>query len=253
MSFSAISTAKSALKNFVKLDSGGSWEDNCITRFMKGIFNLRTPLPKYSFTWDVDKVLNYLALLSPLKEINLKELTLKCCMLIALTSGHRAQSIHELDLKNCVDSGNIMSFHFTTPLKHSKPGTNTLIHIHKFESNHDLCVYSTLQEYIIRTQELRSSTKLWIAYKKPHSPISRQTISRWIKSVLQSSGIDIKMFGGHSTRMASASKAANVGIGLQAILNTCSWTSSGNFRKHYERSIINNNADEYMQGIMSQK
>ena len=41
---------------------GENW---LVSRFMKGIFHLRPPQPKYTKTWDVSKVLSYLKSLGP--------------------------------------------------------------------------------------------------------------------------------------------------------------------------------------------
>ena len=50
----------------------------------------------------------------------------------------------------------------------------------------------TLAEYILRTEKLRSSSKLFISFIRPHKPVttSNSTVGRWIKSVLSSAGID---------------------------------------------------------------
>ena len=49
------------------------------------------------------------------------------------------------------------------------------------------------------------------------------------------SGIDISIFTAHSTRMASTSKAAAMGVGLQTILKTTGWHGAQNFKKFYHR------------------
>jgi hypothetical protein len=62
-----------------------------------------------------------------------------------------------------------------------------------------------------RTKELRSPDckKLLISYRKPHKAVSRETISRWCKTVLRLAGINTKEFGCHSTRVASTSHVAS--------------------------------------------
>ena len=70
-----------------------------ISRFMKGIFQLRMPTPKYLVTWDVSVVLGYLLkTLSPRNSLSLKQSTLKLAMLMALISFNRCDSLHKLDL-----------------------------------------------------------------------------------------------------------------------------------------------------------
>ena len=50
-------------------------------------------------------------------------------------------------------------------------------------------------------------------------------------------GIDTDQFTGHSTRMASTSKAHAMGVGLSTILDTAGWNSENNFVKFYKRDI----------------
>ena len=71
-----------------------------ISRFMKGVFNLRPPLPRYKFTWEVSKVLNYLADLYPLQTLSLKELTIKLSILLSLSTAQRAQTLVTLSVDN---------------------------------------------------------------------------------------------------------------------------------------------------------
>jgi len=59
---------------------------------MKGVFTLRPALPRYNVTWDVNKVLNYLQKLSPLKSLSLLELSQTLLMLLLLLSGQRGQT-----------------------------------------------------------------------------------------------------------------------------------------------------------------
>ena len=74
--------------------------------------------------------------------------------------------------------------------------------------NPRLCVVTTLREYLIRTKLLREPcSQLLLSYVKPYKPLSRDTISRWVKAVLQYSGIYVTIFKPHSTRSASTSKA----------------------------------------------
>ena len=50
-----------------------------ITRLIKGIFNVRPPIPRYSSTWDVQLVLNFLQTQGKSEALPLKMLTQKKC------------------------------------------------------------------------------------------------------------------------------------------------------------------------------
>ena len=176
-----------------------------IVRLLKGIYLLRPPTPRYSSTWDVSKVTDYLKTLAPLNELNLKSLTLKTVMLCALASAQREQTLCALDLNCMEDSGNSISFRVTERLKTSRPGKSLEV---SFSSSDDglICPVAALKEYISRTAALRVSdngmlvSKLFLSFIKPYNLISTATVARWIKSVLQSAGIDTSVFKAHSVK-----------------------------------------------------
>ena len=99
-------------------------------------------------------------------------------------------------------------------------------------------VFKTLNEYIKRTEHLRKDeNRLFISYIKPYSVVTTTTISRWIKTIMCSSGIDINRFKSHSTRSASTSKAKLVGIPLSQILSVAGWSSDKTFSQYYEKPM----------------
>ena len=59
---------------------------------MKGVFETRPSLPCYSETWDVNVVLDYIAGLGQPEDQDLKMLTYKAVMLLALLTGQRRQT-----------------------------------------------------------------------------------------------------------------------------------------------------------------
>ena len=92
-------------------------------------------------------------------------------------------------------------------------------------------VLTSLDRYIKVTKELRMSPRLFLISIKPHARASRATISRWIKSVMEISGIDIGVYKPHSTRSASVSKAASLAFPTDVILSRAGWKSSNCFAK----------------------
>ena len=98
LSYSALNTARSAVSSTDMRDSDAPshtpvGKHFLVCRYLKGVFNKLKPVPKYNNIWSVYTVLDYLSLFWPLHEINLKELTLKLVMLIALTTGQRCQTL----------------------------------------------------------------------------------------------------------------------------------------------------------------
>ena len=58
--YSVMNTARSSLSTFINIDGEPVGQHPVITRFMKGVFNIKPALPKYNFTWDVGVVITYL-------------------------------------------------------------------------------------------------------------------------------------------------------------------------------------------------
>nr|CAH7720434.1 unnamed protein product [Callosobruchus chinensis] len=55
-----------------------------------------------------------------------------------------------------------------------------------------LCVASTLEYYLTKTSSYRSSThRLLLTHQRPFHVATTQSISRWVKEILQRSGIDL--------------------------------------------------------------
>ena len=67
---------------------------------------------------------------------------------------------------------------------------------------------------------------------------SRPTVSRWLTEVMSMAVIDTSYFKGHSTRVASVSKAKSRGATPEQIINQGDWTNINNFHRHYDRPIM---------------
>ena len=101
-----------------------------------------------------------------------------------------------------------------------------------FSDNPNICVVSTLNEYIGRTAVHRGEHKhLLLSYAKPFKPVTVDTISRWLKLVLVQAGIDTTLFKAHSTWCAAVSKANSNGLHIDHILKTAGWSSECTFAK----------------------
>ena len=101
-----------------------------------------------------------------------------------------------------------------------------------------MCCVS-FEKYLEITGGLRGSEKqLFISFNKPHKAVSVDTLSRWAKSVLKDSGIDVKTFSTHSTRSASTSKGFEMGIPINDILAAASWTNAKTFATFYNKPIV---------------
>ena len=96
----------------------------------------------------------------------------------------------------------------------------------------------TLREYLKRTKPLRGTeTKLFVSFTKPHKWVSRETLSRWIRTVMTSAGVDTTIFKPNGTRAAATSKVNTASVPIQEILKTAGWSSSRCFDKFYDKPV----------------
>ena len=187
--------------------------------------------------------------------MNLKELTLKSVILLALATAQRNQIISKIKVNNirCTDSE--MEIYIKELTKTSRPGVKQpCLILPKFTQDPKICVYSTIKHYMERTKELRTENSyLFISYVNPHVSVGTQTLARWIKTVLEKAGIDISMFKAHSTRHASTSAALAKGVDLETINKSVGWSEKSSvFAKFYNRSIVKKD-NVYLRKLFEQK
>ena len=103
------------------------------------------------------------------------------------------------------------------------------------------------------TKEKGKSEKLLVSFKT-YEMVASSTFARWLKEVLQLSGIDASNFKVHSFRGATTSAEYIAGVTLQDILQTANWGSAKKFRKFYYRDVVDHQLNfshsvlsEYMQ------
>jgi len=212
-----------------KVDGHNVGQHPLISRLLKGIFHDRPPLPRYTSTWNVQTVLNYLEGLGENQSLSLKALSWKLTMLLALTRPSRSADLSQLNLRRKADG---VCFYPNVLAKQSRQGSQ--IAKFSFPANPVLCPVMALKAYEYKTKPIRGDeTRLLISFIKPHKAVTSSSVARWLKSVLSAAGIDTAIFSAHSTRGTSSSAAANVGITTNDILKAANWSSESVFQKFY--------------------
>lgn len=238
LGYSALNTARSALSSIVSLSDSTSFGTHpLVCRFLKGVFENRPALPRYTRIWDVRIVLEYLKTMQPNETLTLKKLTLKLTMMLALISAQRCQTLKALSLDNISREDDKYVFTFDQLLKTSRPGKHLKPFIvKKYDPDATLCPFKLLTEYIERTKTIRSNSKqLLICFQKPFNVASTDTISRWLKTILKLAGIND--FSGYSTRAASSSAANKASISIEAIMEAAGWSNASTFQKYYNKPL----------------
>ena len=243
-SLNSYRSAISALHSTVDGHSIG--QHPLVTRMLKGVYNERPPLPRYSSFWDVGTVLRHLQGWGENDKVSLRQLTLKLVMLMALTRPSRTMDLSKLDIgyRHFTTSGVLFKpQHLSKQSRPSKPLADFFYP--RYAEDETICPVVTLQAYEARTIEFRSlstdkkNSLLFLSWIGKHEPVTSSTIARWLKTCLSEAGINTEMFKAHSVRGASSSTAATAGVTTSDILQAADWSSVTTFQKFYLRSSQN--------------
>lgn len=237
-SYGTLNSHRSAISLLLGNNIGSNEQ---VSRLLKGVFKCRPSIPKYNTIWDPQVVLDFLDKWFPHTNLSLCQLTKKLTTLLALCTAHRVQTLSLIKTNSIVVHQDqiiitISNLIKTSAINREQP---TLV-IPYFTDKPSICPAKCLEDYLEITKHIRNdSSNLFLTYKRPHKPVTSQTISRWIKNMLAESGVDVTKFSAHSTRHASTSAARASGVSLDAIRKTAGWTAtSQTFAKFYNRPII---------------
>ena len=81
-------------------------------------------------------------------------------------------------------------------------------------------------------------------YSEPHLPVALCTIARWLKKVLEDTGIDVNVLSAHSLCGASSSAAALAGITTNDILEAVNCSTESVFRHLYYKPHHSTTCDD---------
>ena len=228
-------------------------KDDRIQRLFKGISRLRPSLPKYDSTWDTSLVIETLASWVPHDHLLLDKISRKLVTLLALVTAHRVQTLSKIKVENIRTSPNEISIKIPDLIKTSSINSKQpILVLPYFRERPEICPAKLLKDFLRITATLRNNhTFLFISTKKPHNKVCAQTLSRWIKSTLEVSGIDVTEFSAHSTRHASTSRAHKMGVNLDLIRKTAGWSgTSTTFARFYNRAISTDTRDLFARSIL---
>ena len=204
-SFDQICMARNALSSVINQQKNVSFGNiPIVKRYMKGIFENNPTLPKFQFTWNVSLLFNYFRNMQDIHALDIQRLTQKLVMLMTLISGgQRVQAIHNIrvfDIKILNNKAVIPIMSLIKQTKSAKHMAPLCFQIYNKEPK--LCVVTHLTEYLKRTKSYRDTDKLFSTCIKPYRAASKDTISRWCKSIVKESGISIHSYTSHSSRAA---------------------------------------------------
>jgi site-specific recombinase XerD len=166
-------------------------------------------------------------------------LSQKVVILVALACLLRVSEIASIDASSLSFSSTGAKFTLLRLRKAQRSGAFQSFSLPAF-SNSSCCPVEALRSYVDRTAPRRNNTNinyLFIALISPFKMVTASTISRWIRKILLSSGIDTQVFGAHSARGAGASKALASGASVDGILRSGHWARESTFARFYKRNV----------------
>lgn len=248
--YATLNTCRSALSLLLGSNIG---KHEHITRFFKGIFRLRPPMPKYNATWDTAVVLNFLEQWHPNETLSLEKISKKLITLFALSTAHRMQTFSKIHISNIQFSNAQVLIKIVDLIKTSRIGSlQPILILPVFSERVQICPVAALKSYLDKTKNLRNNQDyLFISIRRPHGPVSSQTLARWVKETLRLSGVDVSIFSAHSTRHAATSRAHDLGVNLDSIRKAAGWSgSSKTFGKFYHRMVVDCEDDSFATSIL---
>ena len=168
-----------------------------VIRLMKGVFNKRSPLQKYTTTWSVGNVLIYLRSLGCSSDLSLKDLSYKLATLLALVTDGRSSDLVLLSVNHFTSTQEGTNFILNGLSKQSRPNhTRPPILVQKYNEDPLICPIECFNTYVSRTNQFRSvdgqgsfvPAQLFLGISQPHAPIKACSIACWIKCTLLEGG-----------------------------------------------------------------
>ena len=210
-----------------------------VSALIAGINNKRPPQCRYSFTWDIETVLCLFRSWS--EPLTPKQLTFKVTTLLALIGVPRGAELHQLDLNFMADYGDRYVFQLVGTVKNVKNGKKPApLEFHVHQEDKKLCPISCIRRYIALTEPWRTQgvpSAFFLSFQKPHKPVCKATLARWIKEALNLADIDTNVFQAHSLRGASTSKALLKGLSVKDVIDHGKWSLESTWQKFYHKRV----------------
>ena len=192
-----MNTARSALSVIMHNPDGSTFGNNhLVKKLLRGMFKRRPAVPKYTCTFDVQIVLQYLSSLGDSFTIPFKLLAHRLATLFCLLSGQGDQTLSAIDVRFISLSEDRVICYISQILKTTRPTFHqSPIDFRSYPLCDSICPVKNMQAYLSRSFTLRGPfVKLFISHKEPHHPVTVSTISRWVKETLKLAGINTEIF-----------------------------------------------------------
>lgn len=246
-----------------------------VARFMKGARRLLPVRKSLVPPWDLAVVLDALCLppFEPLESVDLKHLSLKTAMLVALTTAKRVSDIHALSVSpECARFGETRVVLKPNPafipknlLSACNPVELLSFHPPPFASEEDrrlhcLCPVRALRAYVDRTRTARRSEQMFVSWdsRAMGKPITKVRLSQWIVETIRLAYTGMGMtppegLRAHSTRGMSASWGLCRGTSIQDVCLAANWASPTTFVSFYRLDVAATSLAHTVLGVAARR
>ncbi len=225
--------------------------DNSVVRFLKGARRLNPPRPLTVPTWDLPTVLRALKgpPFEPLQSTNLRSLSLKTALLLALASVKRVGDLQALSISPaCLEFGPndskvvLKPRHGYVPKVLSTPFRAQVITLSALplsEEDRELSLLCPVRVYFERSAPFRRTEQLFVSFG---NRTKGHPLSKWIVDavMLACSSLGLQCPIGvraHSTRGIASSWAWSSGVSITEICAAAGWATPSTFARFYNLDI----------------
>lgn len=230
-----------------------------IIKFLRGARRLNPPRPNTVPSWDLSTVLKALRgpPFEPLEQADLRALSFKTALLLALASVKRVGDLHAFSIDpSCLEFGpndskvilrpraGYIPKVLTTPFRVQVVSLLALPTADGEQTPNTLCPVRALRIYTDRSASYRKSDQLFVSFAQ-HSlgmPLTKQRLSKWIVEAIALAYASLNEhcpvgLKAHSTRGMASSWAWSTGISIVDICNAAGWSSPSTFVRFYSLDV----------------
>ena len=187
---------------------------------MRGVYHLchtpPPPQPRYTETWNVAIVLRSIPTWGNNTQLSLMDLTTKLVLLLALAKAPRVGELQSLNPRTIQWLPDGACNQGNDPAKTQQGIVPRVFFVPTLPNNVGLCPVECLRHHIQTTDMLRTmdrqKERLFLIGIRPHTPATRETVSRWLKEALKKAGIITNHFKAHSARGAATTAAVTARV-----------------------------------------
>ena len=262
LSYSTVKVYMAAISAcHVGFEAGTAWKHPLISRFMKGALRILQVPRSMVPAWDLAFVLDSLSgpPFEPLSEVDLRFLSLKTALLVAMVTAKRVSDIHAFSVsEECTrfspDGTRVTLVTNLAFVPKNQLRTCVPVDLMEFspppfasaeeERKHSLCPVRALRVYMDRTKPHRQSSQLFVSWAPGTlgRAVTKARISQWLVEAIELAYVckgehpPVRVKA-HSTRGLATSWALSKGVSVQDVCTAASWGSSSIFARFYRLDV----------------